>query len=69
MGYNFTAIEKKWQAHWLANKTFRALDPADAVGMPKAYVLDMFPYPAAKGFTSATPNNRPRPICYVGTCG
>jgi leucyl-tRNA synthetase len=49
MGYNFTAIEKKWQRYWLENKTFRALDPADAGTMPKAYVLDMFPYPSGSG--------------------
>jgi leucyl-tRNA synthetase len=49
MGYNFTAIEKKWQNHWLTNKTFAALDPADAPGMPKAYILDMFPYPSGAG--------------------
>ena len=49
MGYNFTAIEKKWQKYWLENKTFAALDPADAGGMPKAYVLDMFPYPSGAG--------------------
>jgi leucyl-tRNA synthetase len=49
MGYNFTAIEKKWQQHWLENKTFAALDPADAVGMRKAYILDMFPYPSGTG--------------------
>ena len=49
MAYNFTAIETRWQSYWLANKTFAALDPADAVGMPKAYVLDMFPYPSGAG--------------------
>ncbi|HLL88745.1 MAG TPA: class I tRNA ligase family protein, partial [Tepidisphaeraceae bacterium] len=49
MPYNFTAIEKKWQQHWLEHHTFRALDPADAPGMPKAYVLDMFPYPSGQG--------------------
>src|SRR5215208_5300187 len=49
MAYNFTAIEKKWQAYWLANKTFAAVDPADAGNMPKAYVLDMFPYPSGAG--------------------
>ena len=37
MAYNFTTIEKKWQQYWLANKTFRALDPAEAGVMPKAY--------------------------------
>ena len=49
MPYNFTATEKKWQQYWLANKTFAALDPAEAGGMPKAYVLDMFPYPSGSG--------------------
>jgi len=49
MAYNFTAIEKKWQKHWLEHKSFRALDPADAGDMPKAYVLDMFPYPSGAG--------------------
>ncbi len=49
MAYNFTSIEKKWQRYWLENKTFRALEPQDAGGMPKAYVLDMFPYPSGAG--------------------
>ena len=49
MAYNFTAIEKKWQQYWLENKTFAAIEPRDAGGMPKAYVLDMFPYPSGAG--------------------
>src|SRR3954453_23300414 len=49
MPYNFTATEKKWQQYWLANKTFAALDPAEAGDMPKAYILDMFPYPSGAG--------------------
>src|SRR6185437_12354569 len=49
MPYNFTRIEKKWQAYWLSHKSFRALDPADAGKMPKAFVLDMFPYPSGAG--------------------
>ena len=49
MAYNFTAIEKKWQQYWLENKTFAALDPAEAGDMPKTYVLDMFPYPSGAG--------------------
>ncbi len=49
MAYNFTAIEKKWQKYWLTNHTFRALDPSEAGSMPKAYVLDMFPYPSGSG--------------------
>jgi leucyl-tRNA synthetase len=49
MGYDFTSVERKWQAYWLEHKSFRALDPAEAGGMPKAYVLDMFPYPSGAG--------------------
>src|SRR6476620_5951597 len=49
MAYNFTAVEKKWQRHWLENKTFAALDPADAGGVGKKYILDMFPYPSGAG--------------------
>src|SRR3954462_9659513 len=49
MAYNFTAIEKKWQRYWLENKTFRALDPAEAGAMGKSYILDMFPYPSGAG--------------------
>src|SRR3954463_3368138 len=49
MPYNFTVIEKKWQKHWIENNTFRALDPQDAGGIPKSYVLDMFPYPSGAG--------------------
>ena len=49
MAYNPQAIEKKWQQYWLANKTFRALDPAEAGSRPKKYVLDMFPYPSGVG--------------------
>src|SRR5881394_2174636 len=49
MPYNFTAIEKKWQQYWLENNTFRALEPEDAQGMAKAYILDMFPYPSGAG--------------------
>src|SRR5918999_567714 len=51
MAYNFTTIERKWQQHWLQHKSFRAYDPNDkeAHGKPKAYVLDMFPYPSGAG--------------------
>jgi leucyl-tRNA synthetase len=49
MAYNFTAIEKKWQQHWLDNKSFRTLEPSEAGSMPPAYVLDMFPYPSGYG--------------------
>src|SRR5690606_31193933 len=49
MAYDFTAIERKWQEYWLKNRTFAALDPDQARDMPKAYVLDMFPYPSGAG--------------------
>lgn len=42
--YPFPDIEKKWQAYWAANKTFRTPDEVDT-SKPKYYVLDMFPYP------------------------
>ncbi|HRG54040.1 MAG TPA: class I tRNA ligase family protein, partial [Bacteroidia bacterium] len=46
MEYNFREIEKKWQAYWAENKTFRADNVSDK---PKYYVLDMFPYPSGAG--------------------
>lgn len=45
--YNFEEIEKKWQAYWEKNKTFKTPDCAD--NKPKYYVLDMFPYPSGAG--------------------
>ena len=47
MDYNFSAIEKKWQAYWLKNKTF-ACDATDN-RKQKFYCLDMFPYPSGAG--------------------
>ncbi len=44
--YNFSAIERKWQRHWLENKTFKT--DANAPG-EKFYCLDMFPYPSGAG--------------------
>ena len=46
MDYNFKEIERKWQAYWAANHTFKAeIDGSK----PKYYVLDMFPYPSGAG--------------------
>ena len=45
--YDFTVIEKKWQAYWEANKTFKVND--FEAGKPKFYCLDMFPYPSGAG--------------------
>ncbi|HOX50937.1 MAG TPA: class I tRNA ligase family protein, partial [Fibrobacteria bacterium] len=48
--YNPQSIEPKWQAHWVGNKTFRTpgIQELDRT-KPKAYILDMFPYPSGAG--------------------
>ena len=46
MEYNFREVEKKWQAYWAKNKTFKT---EDSSSKPKYYVLDMFPYPSGAG--------------------
>jgi leucyl-tRNA synthetase len=46
-GYDFNAIEKKWQRFWEASRTFEAADCDDS--RDKYYVLDMFPYPSSDG--------------------
>ncbi len=46
MEYNFKEIEKRWQAEWARNNTYKVdADPS----RPKFYVLDMFPYPSGAG--------------------
>ncbi|GAA3950976.1 leucine--tRNA ligase [Hymenobacter algoricola] len=45
-GYSPQEIEKKWQAHWKTNSTFKADNRSEK---PKYYVLDMFPYPSGAG--------------------
>ena len=46
MAYPFSIIEPKWQKFWDDHRTFRAeLEP----GKPKAYILDMYPYPSGAG--------------------
>ena len=46
MEYDFKSIEKKWQAYWASEKTFKAVTDESK---PKFYVLDMFPYPSGAG--------------------
>jgi len=48
-GYPFGDIEKKWQAYWEKNKTFRAAEDPSVPRDKRKYVLDMFPYPSAAG--------------------
>ena len=44
--FDHKTIEKKWQAKWEAEGTYRTQDVSDK---PKAYILDMFPYPSGEG--------------------
>lgn len=46
MRYDFSTIEKKWQAIWERQGTFSTCETPDK---PKYYVLDMFPYPSGSG--------------------
>jgi leucyl-tRNA synthetase len=44
--YSHRELEKKWQEHWDSNGTFQVTNES---GLPKYYVLDMFPYPSGAG--------------------
>ncbi|MBE6913660.1 MAG: leucine--tRNA ligase [Ruminococcaceae bacterium] len=46
MKYNFSEIEKKWQANWEETKPYAAITGSDK---PKFYGLIEFPYPSAAG--------------------
>lgn len=46
MSFNHREIEKKWQAYWEENKTFKTDVYKEG---KKFYVLDMFPYPSGSG--------------------
>lgn len=46
MRYDPSLIEKKWQAFWKENASFKAREASDRL---KYYVLDMFPYPSGSG--------------------
>ena len=46
MPYPFTEIETKWQKYWEDHATFRTENSGKG---PKAYILDMFPYPSGAG--------------------
>jgi leucyl-tRNA synthetase len=62
--YDFRSIEARWQAHWEAHRTFRAVNPGDPgfdPARPRYYVLDMFPYPSGVGLHVG------HPLGYIGT--
>lgn len=46
MEYDFQTIEKKWQARWNENNSYRITEDANK---KKYYILDMFPYPSGAG--------------------
>jgi leucyl-tRNA synthetase len=46
MGYPFAKVEPKWQRWWEEQGIYRT---QERPGVPKFYVLDMFPYPSAAG--------------------
>ena len=46
MDYNFSDIEKKWQAEWAKAGTYKVSNQSDKQPF---YVLDMFPYPSGAG--------------------
>ena len=46
MEYQFRVIEKKWQTIWQEKKAYKVSNESTK---PKAYVLDMFPYPSGAG--------------------
>ena len=51
-GYEFTALESRWQQAWREWGTFRTPGPGQPgfdPAKPKYYVLDMFPYPSGAG--------------------
>ncbi|MGH1420720.1 MAG: leucine--tRNA ligase [Hyphomonas sp.] len=46
--YDPQASEAKWRSAWEQADLFKTVPPQDAGDMPKAYVLEMFPYPSGK---------------------
>jgi leucyl-tRNA synthetase len=46
MDYNPREIENKWKKWWDENEVYKVSNDS---GMPKFYVLDMFPYPSGSG--------------------
>jgi leucyl-tRNA synthetase len=46
--YNPKETEPKWRKAWADAAVFRAKSAAEAGDMPKAYVLEMFPYPSGR---------------------
>ena len=57
-------LETRWQDRWDADKTYATPNPGEAgfdAGKPKAFVLDMFPYPSGAGIHVG------HPLGYIAT--
>ncbi len=46
--YNHRETEAKWRKAWAEADLFRARTPEEAGDSPKAYILEMFPYPSGR---------------------
>ena len=46
--YDPQTAEPHWREQWAEQDIFRAKSPAEAGDAPKAYILEMFPYPSGK---------------------
>ena len=45
MSYPFKSVERKWQEFWATNNSFKVADEGEK---PKAYILEMLPYPSGR---------------------